>query len=151
MADHIKSETKHLDSEDQEYAARIEELYSIPAAEPANEAMPANGTKRKRGSNLTEKSSGERRRIPTRASKRLASKRRGPQRLKLNGPKPPILKVNTALKIPGTDYREYKRRGNTYICPKGIMPWTVEHRWMLGPEMGIFKQAENGNWLYVGG
>ena len=146
MADHLKSETDHVKlEEDDDYDARIAFLYSIPAAEPSDEAMPASGTKRKRDSNLTEEPSGDRprpekrRKIPTRAS----------QRLKLIGPKRQIFKFNTILTILGTDERAYKRGETVYVCPKGIQPWTRKDRWMLDPGEGMFKQLLDGAWYYV--
>ena len=159
MADFVKSET------DQERADRRAYLHGTPAYKPANEAMTANVINIKRepetegDSILAEEPSGERHRPgnipriqrlklngpkqPLRRSQRLkligTKQPMRPKRLKLTVPKPPIRRINTILTIQGTDKREYKRGGNTYICPKGIKPWTAEHRWMLDPKEGIFK------------
>ena len=169
MADHLKSE------EDQARAARRAYLYSIPVYNPANEAMPANSAERRRGPDTEGDSNRERPRpgditgIPARGPQRLKLNgprppirrgpkrlwlngprppiRNGPKRIKLNGPRPPIRKVNTRLAIPRTDKKTYRRGNKSYICPKGIEPWTAEHRWMLDPGSGIFKQ--DGTFHYV--
>ncbi|KAL8797179.1 MAG: hypothetical protein Q9195_000646 [Heterodermia aff. obscurata] len=115
MAGHLKSE------EDQGHAARRAcLLYSVPAYEAANDAMPANSTERKRdsetqeGSDLTEKSPGE----SPESGDMPSIPASGSKRLKLNGPKPRISRINTRFTIPRTDRKEYTRGGKTYVVKR---------------------------------
>ena len=138
------SEEETKSEEDKERAVRTAYLYSLPPCEPADEAMEANSSKRKRESNTkgesdsTQNSFRERFRPRTTRSIPIP----GPERSRLIGSKLKNgkIRINTILAIPGTDKKTYKRGDNSYVCPKGIEPWTSRHRWMLDPEVGIFKQ-----------
>ncbi|CAF9931640.1 MAG: hypothetical protein HETSPECPRED_008152 [Heterodermia speciosa] len=122
--------------------------------------MAANSTKRKRSSDTQGdseskvESSGENPDSKVESSEEspgpgniLSAPASGLKRQKLNGPRPLFPRINVRLSRPGTEYTEYTRKDKTYLCPKGVEPWTRDDRWMLDPKNGMFKKI--GRFYYL--